>query len=361
MTLQLFWLTALSVATLFFSNVHVHAEELTLRRSTTVRLATVSCVQEARAPELRAARALIQRIAAQIMQRNPEVFRGDLEPSQICVVPNLDLGQRAWAETDKRRISIEAGMVLRVQNEAQLAFVIAHELAHVALRHTPLEGNPIPLESRAQANEWLLEHSRLVSSLYDFPKGSPRALAIQARAAELERHTLLLFKQYFGEEFIASWLETEAEVAGAVYYMNAGYPAAELGWRLEQLAVALFRAGRDPRTQHGGGGFDPHSPPGPESSTERLRVAQDACRLSSSISSPIDPLPRGTHRYALSCWQIWNLRFNLPQVSPLYGALYQQALSRVPALDLSTSLHEAKRSLCASPRTRIDLYCGTSP
>lgn len=326
-----------------------------LRRSTAVTLPAQNCEEQAVPPELQNALALVRQIAHRIMSANADVFYGDISPAQICILPDVTQSQRAWAEADIRTIRIEAGMLLRVQNEAQLAFVIAHELAHIALRHSPLEGNPIPAESRAEANQLFIQKTEIFQRLIRLPKGSAELRAAQSELREIEEQITQLFRRYFDEETTANWMETEAEMAGAFYYLKAGYPALEMAWRLEQLVLALDQAHFDPRTQTGWQGFNPHMPPGPESSLDRTQGAARACQISSVSAAP----PRGTHRYASPCWQIWNLRYRFPLQDARFAALLAappaQPASRI---DITSLLRHAKNDLCAFTPTRIDEYCG---
>jgi hypothetical protein len=237
---------------------------------------------------------------------------------------------------------------------AQLAFVIAHELAHVALRHTPLEGNPIPKESKFEADALLLEQTRLFNEVIQTPKETLERFTLQRTLSEVQQRLKTLFTRHFDTETAANWLETEAHEAGAYYYLKAGYPASEMGWRLEQLVVAIHRAGLDPRYQTTGPGFNPHTAPGGESLSERNQRARAVCGLS---ANPSDLPARGAQRYARPCWQIWNLRFQLPENHSQFRQLYDAARTHSQDTLASADLRTAQQNLCASAATRLDIYC----
>lgn len=348
--IKCFVLTLLTLS--FFTHNYGMTHELELRRNTQMALSSINCDHELNHPELIRAKNLIQSIASRIMLANPEIFYGDLDPSQICIIPTATPSQRAWAESDKRLIRVEAGMLLRVRNEAQLAFVISHELAHLALRHEPLEGNPIPETMRERANQLLIERQTTFEQLLGAGKGNPQNELYQQNLQQVNHQINELFLQYFDEAFNANWLETEAEVAGAMYYLKAGYPKTELGWRLDQLVVGMHEAGLDPRTQNGGDNFDPHSPPGDYTTLQRTTKALRACGLNQSTAVP----PRGTHRYAMPCWQIWNLKIHLPQTVNAYRQLYSQAnLSSYQ--ESPVILSQIKQDICALEEAAITTYC----
>ncbi len=326
------------------------AHDIELRRETAVTLTHCQIPEEVRQYPL--AQAFIENIAKKIMRANPEIFHSDLDPSLICLRIDPVKSQRAWAKTDERNISVDAGLLLRVQNEAQIAMTISHELAHLALRQGPLEGNPIPVHDREQANELLLRKENALNQLIEIGKG-PLLSTYQARVSSIQQSLDELFRLYFDEETIANWTETEADVSGAHYYLNTGYPTVELAWRHEQLVLGLQAAGLNPLQNLGGSNFDPHGPPSAHRSPERALIALQACGLANE--NPPQPI-RGTHRYPRPCWQVWNLKVNLPVRNSFYSQLYNEESSTVRNEE-SPSLQQVKAELCAKESTRMTVYC----
>ena len=310
---------------------------LTLRRSTQFTLKT--CSNTAFPQRLPLTTRYIQGIASEIINANPEVFNGDLDPQKICVGPELTNSERAWAEADQRSLTIETGNILRTQNEAQLAYVIGHELAHIALRHTPLEGNPVPEPDHDLASSTIREKQLNLEKIINLQKGESQAEMdrLQDEDQRLLNQLEQIFARYFENDFSINWMETEADVTGAVYAMKAGFASIEIGWRQEELAVSARAAGLNPRTQNTGRGYDPHAPSPALSSVERVNQAREACHL----QDPEIPL-RGEQRYPMPCWQIWNLKTNLLNDS-LYGSLFHSPKSRT-ASDMP-SLAEVKQEI----------------
>lgn len=330
-------------ALVFLISTSAGADEILLRRSTRAQL-TECTVNVPESVALPRTQALIAKIVKRITDANPHVFQGDLAPEKLCFSPHFVPSQRAWAEADSRSFRVETGLIQRVQNEAQLAFVVAHELAHVAMRHTPLEGNPVPGPDGDATGELLMSQSEVFDRMIAAPKGSPEALRLMSIHQAQDRQLEDLFLRYFSPEFFANWMETEADVTGAMYYLKARYPAVELSWRVEQLVLGLQSAGLDPLTQQTGRGYDPHAPPSSHSSLERQSIARAACQV-------IDREPlRGLNRYPTPCWQIWHISVDLPSRYPHFKNLVEAAdQTSLRSLELD----EAKAEIAARPAREI--------
>ncbi|HJY85754.1 MAG TPA: M48 family metallopeptidase [Candidatus Acidoferrales bacterium] len=117
---------------------------------------------------------------------------------------------------------INTGLILETQNEAELASVIAHEIAHVAARHATKQ------ITRAQLWNWV-----------SFPLifvGGPVGLGLQQGLMLAVPLTFLKFSRNF---------EREADLLGQQYHYAAGYdPAAFLDF--------FERMKQKERKQHGG-------------------------------------------------------------------------------------------------------------
>lgn len=308
------------------------------RRETSVALAT--CHDSQYSPNLPLTKRYLRSILDELISSSPEVFRGDLAKNKICIGPKLSTSQRAWAQAEKRSMEIETGLILRIQNEEQLATVIGHELAHVALRHTPLEGNPVPGDDGIKANLLLKQNAEYMEKLFTLVKGKDAAeiLMYQEKEAQVSKEINDLFLKNFDKEFTANWMETEADVTGAVYYLKAGFSSVEIGFRIEQLATDAHRAGLNPRTQNSGRNFDPHAPSPAMSAEDRTELAHRVCELDSSEAPP-----RGIHRYPMPCWQIWNMRVNLPSTNSEFYQLMQNKTSR--NIDRGVTLEEVREEI----------------
>jgi len=91
---------------------------------------TLSCLEESSGPFTVYIRKHLDHIASQ----NSTVFTGPLESKKFCIVPieidDIDAGS-SWDGS----LFINTGVLRAAQNDAQFASVIAHELAHITLRH----------------------------------------------------------------------------------------------------------------------------------------------------------------------------------------------------------------------------------
>ena len=316
-----------------------------IRRQTIVTLST--CQEEAN-PNLTKTDRYVQNLKRKITTANPDIFSEDLNAVDICLGVKLTKSQRAWAEADKRSAKIDTGLIMRVKNDDQLAFTMAHELAHITMRHTPLDGIPIEGVDREDARELLRRHQAKYEEILAWPKDGPREVfeRLQRELREINQALNIIIEDHHGEEAVSNWMETEADVVGAYYYLRSGFDPLEVTWRLDQIVIALSDAGLDPRTQSHGPGYDPHGPPPTMTSEERVARALTVCGLDLGPFS--EPPTRGTHRYPMPCWQIWNIKFNLAQNEPLFFDLYRNLPTRNEQ-EINPSLSEVKGEI----RTQI--------
>jgi len=258
------------------------------------------------------ATAYVTEVARRIMLANPSVFRGDLAFENFCFgVRFNNTGGRAWATAESRSFVIETGMLTRVQNDAQLAFVVAHELAHVSLRHGhggyPVSG---PAITTAAAEV------RRINALIFSPSARPEENA--GLNEQLRTHEAVInnaISAQLGSDAINNWDEVEADRVGAQLYLNAGFTSDELAWRPQQIVITDAMR------------LDVHSPAPQISSTERIDRSYSGCNVSdrANMAQP----ERGTASYASSCWSIWNLRHNAPATDSEYRTLMNDGRSIV--------------------------------
>lgn len=236
--------------------------------------------------------AYLQAILGHIVSENPEVFHGDLAPEHICIGVKYRNGTgRAWAVAERRTITIDHGLILRVQNDAQLAFVISHELAHVSMRHIHI---------------------------------NPEAESTQD--------------------------EAEADRVGAHFYLKAGFVTAELAWRQQQIVDVLADIGLTPgQLPHSQGmAHTPdgvplvHAPPPNISASERIANAYSACGVTDPAKMQEPDV--GVLRYPSECWTIWDIRHGEPARSPTYRTLMNDERS-ITSLNTSPGLQTVKTEL----------------
>lgn len=278
-------------------------------------------------------------VARRVMAANPSVFRDDLAFENFCFgVRFNDTGGRAFADADSRSFYIETGMLQRVQNDAQLAAVVSHELAHVSLRHFhggyPVSGPAITAAAT--------EVRRISARIFDEetrPTGEENALLNGELRAQNEIINNAITAQ-FGAGILNNWVEAEADRIGAQLYLAAGFTSDELAWRAQQIVIARQR------------NEDVHGPPPQISAQERINLAYEGCHVSDRANMPQPE--RGNLRYPLECWSIWNLRHDAPATDSAYRTLMNDS-SSVVNLELSTD------SNLAAVKTEVRAYNPPSP
>lgn len=107
------------------------------------------------------ATAYVRKIAAQVMKANPDTFSGVYDPSKIClyVVKRSDVN--ASAASDIRNIFFNTGMLEIMDNDAELASVISHELSHITMQHVMDQ----PYEKLEESEEWKTAGRKLQDEL----------------------------------------------------------------------------------------------------------------------------------------------------------------------------------------------------
>jgi hypothetical protein len=81
----------------------------------------------------------IQGIAGYVMKQNPQTFKGNISPDQFCLNVEFGHGFSAEAKPSQRNIIISTAVLQSIQSDAELAAVIAHELAHITMLHTRIK------------------------------------------------------------------------------------------------------------------------------------------------------------------------------------------------------------------------------
>jgi hypothetical protein len=206
-----------------------------------------------------------------------------------------DIGVRAFADPEDRSVRMDTGLLLLAGNDAQVAAVLSHELAHVTMRNVLCDATPVR-EGREELVAAQCERDRLLEEQGRLGKGSLDAAGeerrrwVMARIAELEASMHSTLVSRLGPEAAANWVEVEADEVGRQLFLRAGFSDAESLWRHEQ--IALWPPAGTPPAQGG-----------PASPAERRAAALRACGLDAPGAA--EPA-RGSQRYASNCWSLWN-------------------------------------------------------
>lgn len=239
-----------------------------------------------------------QRLAAVSDRRLPYEFR----------VVN-DSSPNAWA-LPGGKIAVNRGLLLALQDEAELAAVLAHEIVHAAARHT------------AQSMQRGI-----------FLQGALMAVGVALKGSDYQQQGNLgatigadLVKSHFSRE-----AESEADAYGMRYMLRAGYdPAAAVS--LQETFVRLFE---DRSPDWLDGLFASHPP-------SRERVAANR-RLLAKLGEPGGE--RGRERYRLA---IAHLR----QVQPAYEA-YTQACKALEVGNMQRALALLDKAMHIEPKEAL--------
>ena len=311
--------------------------DVEIRRDTVMPLG--SCDQSVFEPNLPITNVYLNRIFRHIAQNNPQVFNGDLAPENICVgVRYNGAGGRAWALVDRRTLYIDSSLVARAQNDAQVAAVIGHELAHITMRHTPLDGIPVQGAERESLRSMLRERNGIVDQINRLSKdGNTAAIEeLQRRDRELLSQINQRLTERYGRDFTDTWMESEADLVGAYYYLNAGFSSAEVAWRSQQVAIA------EANNQN------VHGAPPAVSAAERTQMAFQACGVTDT-ANPAEPVKVSNpgQRYADACWTVWKLRHGALREGALYASLYNDhvGIENLPDIEGEPSFMQAQEEL----------------
>lgn len=87
-------------------------------------------------PQLTQTYAYLASLKDYIARANAQTFTGNLAPQNLCIVLSaFNKGVGGGAFGDSGKIEIERMTVSQSANDAELAFIVCHEMAHVAMRH----------------------------------------------------------------------------------------------------------------------------------------------------------------------------------------------------------------------------------
>ena len=312
--------------------VTLAAQATELRRSTTFEIQ--ECDTSSFDEELVKAHAYVNKIKDRIVQNNLDVFNGDLAPDKICIgVEFKDIGGRAWADAGTGTIKMETDLIMRARNDAQLAVVIAHELAHLSMRHT-LDASPVTGTRRAEIQSVMARIRQLNESIRalgkDMPDYQTRYTTLNTQLEEQLRIANSAITTEIGADALNNWEEAEADLVGAHLYLKAGFTADELTWRNQQVILAEAN------------GEDVHGPPPDLNAAELRRQALAECGTT-DVNRMNEPA-RGRQSYPSNCWTVWRILKKEPDTNPNFRNLMTDATS-VVNLSSAPSLSEVKAEI----------------
>ncbi|MDQ3231726.1 MAG: M48 family metalloprotease [Pseudobdellovibrionaceae bacterium] len=80
--------------------------------------------------------AYLQTLLTTLMKANPNTFKGNLAPSKFCLTIDPSQKINAVANLLDGTISVNSGLIKAMNTDAEVAGVLAHELAHITMAHT---------------------------------------------------------------------------------------------------------------------------------------------------------------------------------------------------------------------------------
>lgn len=200
----------------------------------------------------------LERLLEHLFQENHALLREDLSRDQICLI--LESGDRPVASSDPEpgRIRLTLRLVEAVESDAELAFILSHELAHLWLRHPLFGGVPAPIQRVAawqvkerqcqelhrhlRVQHWAAEEQSLqqLFQLSHLSKTQQRQkqVLVEARVHRQQANqrwlTCIQAQQLFADHLLGdagaihNWSEAEADAVGLDLFLNAGFDPAVL-------------------------------------------------------------------------------------------------------------------------------------
>lgn len=247
--------------------------------------------------------ALVTRIAS----ASPKTFRDGLARDKLCVVVTDDARANGHADPFSGKVSIGRGVIELAANDAQVASIVSHELAHITRRHGVWEkehgfDDPfIRIHPRLREDDaWLAAHRA------DDASGMKRAASRLLSAGES-----------------ANWAEADADAAGLLLYLRAGFSIAEFAWD----HVADLEESRSVGTAKSD--------------------SSDLAPCLRRIARGEEP-PRGLDVHPTSCWRVYNVR--VTERARIEASADRALLDNdATTLDLSPSFAEARAEALAAP------------
>lgn len=166
----------------------------------------------------------VRKVSNDLAKGNEDIFRDDLAIERFCFQVQGDSEISATADSRDGTITISPRSILNLESPAQLASILAHELAHVTMNHLDLDQHPDLSENN--------EYQELRKKLSNSDLSEDELSATQEKIKSLEREIL-------GEEshdLKLNWKESEADDVGLEFYTKAGYGSLDYEKTFEKVS-----------------------------------------------------------------------------------------------------------------------------
>lgn len=84
----------------------------------------------------------LAKLVAKITEKNPKTFQDQFLPENICLYTIKDSTINAFAWLGTNKIVVNTGLILAAQNDAEIAFTLSHELAHLTMQSAHMDEVP---------------------------------------------------------------------------------------------------------------------------------------------------------------------------------------------------------------------------
>ena len=229
-------------------------------------------------------------------------------PYEFVVLNSGELN--AWA-LPGGKIAVNRGLLVELQNEAELAAVLSHEIVHAAARHS----------AQQMEKGQLLQIGAAIASIGAAAYGGSELGQVVGQGAAVGAQ--LLQAKYGRDD------ELESDRYGMQYMKRVGYDL-QAAVALQELFVRKFKAGTE---QDWMTGLFASHPPSQERVDQNRRTMQE-------LGGPGGDLGADRYQAALA---------NLKRSAPAY-AKYQEALASANKKDLATARRLANEAAKLEPR-----------
>ena len=94
----------------------------------------------------------LKKVFKELTERNKDIFKDDYSPDNFCIQVRDDDSFNASAVSRTGRISVNTGMIDKVDSSLEVAFVMAHEASHILAQHNKdLVHEKVDQDSKIQA------------------------------------------------------------------------------------------------------------------------------------------------------------------------------------------------------------------
>lgn len=214
-----------------------------------------------------------------IAKANPETFQNHYAIENFCIGLSLKDNISADADPIDGSIQISRGILKSAPNDAAIAAVIAHELAHITKDHRH-RAHPA-LEANADWRQAHEEYADLGAVLFDSEKPE-----VEERFAAADRRLTEIQSKLISAEDFANWREVEADDVGLILFLKAKMDASEFSWVFSALMSDAQRVECDAKIEKSKfseikRGVGPH----PEPCWRRSHFVKKIQRTNSEIQS----------------------------------------------------------------------------